>query len=124
MLCLLFLLVSTPIGYADDSIINNLLHQGNNSARANAATHMHEGSLVVASFNNTPGVGRSENSFRYWHSHPYSELKKIAEVAVGLPVTQANVERTLSGLRFIVNEQCLSLQADIIDAITLLHCNT
>lgn len=93
-----------PEAEGDDSIIDNLLHQSDNSARSKAATNMHEGSLVVESFDNTPRVGRSENIFHWWPCQPHSELRKIAEVAVGLPVTQASVERTFSGLRCIYSE--------------------
>lgn len=116
--------VEDPESESDENIIDNLLRQGDNSAQAKAVTNMQEGSLVVESFDNTPRVGRNENIFHWWHCHPHYELKKVAEVAVGLPVTQASVERTFSGLRFILNERRLSLKADIVDAIMLLRCNT
>ena len=44
----------------------------------------------------------------------------LANVALVLPVTQVSVERTFSGLRYILDE----LKDDIIDSIMLLRCNT
>ena len=47
----------------------------------------------------------------------------LANVALVLPVTQVSVERTFSGLRYILDELRLFLKDNVIDSIMLLRCN-
>lgn len=109
---------------SDDSIINNLLNLSDSKAKTRAATNMSEASLAIEGFDNTPRLNRSENLFHWWHCHPHSDLKSLAEIVIALPVTQASVERTFSGLNYILSERRSSLKADIINSIMLLRCNT
>lgn len=69
-------------------------------------------------------INKKECIFQWWHNQQDSALKSLAEVAVALPVTQASVERTFSGLRYILNDLRLGLKEDIVDAVMLLRCNT
>jgi hypothetical protein len=48
----------------------------------------------------------------------------VAEIACALPVTQVSVERTFSGLRYVLNDVRMRLKDDIIDAIMVLRTNT
>ena len=114
----------TVLHALDDSIIENLLNLSDNKAKTRAATNMSEASLAIEGFDNTPRVNRSENLFHWWHCHPHSDLKSLAEIVIALPVTQASVERTFSGLNYILSERRSSLKADIINSIMLLRCNT
>lgn len=75
-------------------------------------------------FNNCTRLERSKNVFNWWHKNPHRDLKTLAEVALALPVTQVSVERTFSGLRYILDELRLGLKDDVIDAIMFLRCNT
>lgn len=109
---------------SDESIIDSLLKQSDSTAQSRAATNMSEASLAVESFDNTQRVDRNENVLHWWHCHPHSDLRKLAEVVLALPVTQASVERTFSGLHYILNEKRSCLKADIIYAIMVLRCNT
>ena len=59
------------------------------------------------------------NGFVY--KQPVSNVK---DVVFDLPVIQASVEKTFSGLRYILNELRLELKEDIIEAILFQCCNT
>ena len=75
-------------------------------------------------FNNCTRIEKSEDILKWWDKHPHQDMKAIAEVALALPVTQVSVERTFSGLRYILDELRLGMKDDIIDAIMFLRCNT
>ena len=75
-------------------------------------------------FGKASRISKNECIFQWWHYQPESSIKKLAEVAIALPVTQASVERTFSGLRYILNDLRLGMKEDIVDAIMLLRCNT
>jgi hypothetical protein len=62
--------------------------------------------------------------FAFWSRHPSPELRELAEVACALPVTQVSVERTFSGLRYVLNDMRMNLSDDVIDAIMVLRSNT
>lgn len=81
-----------------------------------------ENSLIE--FNKFPRVNRKEDIIQWWSKHASEDLKMLANVALALPVTQVSVERTFSGLRYILDELRLSLKDDVIDSIMLLRCNT
>ena len=53
-----------------------------------------------------------------------SDYKRVANVALALPVTQASVERTFLGLKYILNDLRLGLKEDIIEAILFQRCKT
>ena len=48
----------------------------------------------------------------------------LANIALPFLVTQVSIERTFSGLCYILNELRVSLKNDVIDSIMLLRCNT
>lgn len=79
---------------------------------------------AVNNFDNCKRVDRNEDIFRWWQCHPHQDLKRLAEVALALPVSQVSVERTFSGLRYIPDELRLGLKEDIIESIMFLRCNT
>ncbi|XP_042215908.1 uncharacterized protein LOC121862043 [Homarus americanus] len=111
---------------SDDSLIEQLLCESDSTTRASTATNVHEASVMIKSFDSTPRVERKEDIFHWWHCHPHTELKRLAEAVIGLPVsavTQASADRTFSGLRYILQERRLGHKADIIDALMMLRCN-
>ena len=69
-------------------------------------------------------ISKSESIFQWWHCQQERLIKKFAEAAIALHVTQASVEHTFSGLRYILNDLGLELNKDIVNAIMLLRCNT
>ncbi|KAK4301466.1 hypothetical protein Pmani_026385 [Petrolisthes manimaculis] len=79
---------------------------------------------AVKNFDNCKRVDRNEDIFKWWQYHPHQNLKRLAEVALALPVSQVSVERTFSGLRYILDELRLGLKEDIVESIMFLRCNT
>ncbi|KAK4322776.1 hypothetical protein Pmani_006444 [Petrolisthes manimaculis] len=79
---------------------------------------------AVKNFDNCKRVDRNEEIFKWWQYHPHQNLKRLAEVAMALPVSQVSVERTFSGLRYILDELRLGLKEDIVESIMFLRCNT
>ena len=53
-----------------------------------------------------------------------SDLKRVASIALALPVTQASFQRTFSGSFYFLNELRPGLKEDIIQATVFLRCNT
>ena len=72
----------------------------------------------------SPRLPKNTDIFQWWDSQQHSELREVAKVAIALPVSQASVERTFSGLRYILSERRLRMTGEIIDAIMILRCNT
>ena len=60
---------------------------------------------------------------RWWDNQAESDLKRVANVALAFPVTQASVN-FFSGLRYILIELKLGLKENKIEAIMFQRCNT
>ena len=105
-------------------IVEHLLRANDEKKAANTANKETEVAEHLKMFAKGSRISKSECIFQWWHYQQESIIKKLAEVAIALPVTQASVERTFSGLRYILNDLRLGLKEDIVDAIMLLRCNT
>ena len=79
---------------------------------------------MIEYFNNQARLLRNTNKFGWRHKQAESSLKRIVNVALALPVTQASVERTFSGLRYTLKELRLGIKENIIEAIMLQRRNT
>ena len=64
---------------------------------------------MIKCFNNQVRLLGNTNIFEWWDNKAKSDLKRVANVALALPVTQARVERTFLGFRYILNELRLGL---------------
>lgn len=71
-----------------------------------------------------PRLKHKTDIFLHWATQSNTELGLLCNTAVALPVTSVSVERTFSGLKFILNDLRMSMKPDIIDAIMVLRCNT
>lgn len=89
----------------------------------NDALRLTEVKQTLAHFNNVPRFERTGDIFKWWQKHPHQDVRLLAEVALSLPVTQVSVERTFSGLRYILDDLRLGMKDDVIDAIMFLRCN-
>jgi len=89
-------------------IVEHLLRVSDANKAADAANKESEVAEHLKMFAKASRISKSECIFQCWHYQQESILKKLAEVAIALPVTQASVER---------------LKEDIVDAIILLRCN-
>ena len=81
---------------------------------------------MIKCFNNQGHLPKKTNIFEWWDKQAESKLQPVANAAIALPVTQASVEKTFSGLRYqyILNESNLGLKEDLIEAIMFQRCNT
>ncbi|XP_064115089.1 uncharacterized protein LOC135221196 [Macrobrachium nipponense] len=105
-------------------IVEQLLRVSDVSRATDTASKESEVAEHIKMFAKASRISKNECIFQWWHYQQESALKNLAEVAVALPVTQASVERTFSGLRYILNDLRLGLKEDIVDAVMLLRCNT
>ena len=72
---------------------------------------------MIKCFNNQARLFRSTKRFGWWNNQAESYLKHVANVAFALPVIQASLKRTFSGLKYILNELIFGLKEDLIRAI-------
>ena len=79
---------------------------------------------IIKCFSNQARLLSNINIFEWWDKPAESNLKRVANFAFVLHVTQASVETTFLGLRYILNDLGLGLKEDIIEAITLQLCIT
>ena len=117
-------------GESSKDIIDQILSAADNNRKRESevvdydALRLTEIKQTLRHFNNCTRIEKSEDIFMWWNKHQHQDMKAIAEVALALPVTQVSVERTFSGLRYILDELRLGMKDDIIDAIMFLKCNT
>ena len=64
---------------------------------------------ITGCFNNQVRLLRNTNISKWWDKQAEINLKRVVNVALALPVTQGSVERTFSGLRYILNGLRLGL---------------
>jgi len=95
-----------------------------NTSQSSSTRHEQNVIEMINSFKNQARLRKDADVFEWWKNQAESDLKQVAAVALALPVTQASVERTFSGLRYILHELRLGLKEDIIEAIMFLRCNT
>ena len=68
-------------------------------------------------------VNHKEDIYKFWAGHSNTELSSLCLTVLSLPVTQVSVERTFSGLKYIVNDLRFKMKEDIIDSIMVLRTN-
>ena len=107
----------------DDDIIKEILATSDACSASESSREGKEVEDMVKLFDNHNRLQKNTNVFDWWNKQPDSNFKSIANIALALPVTQASVERTFSGLRYILHELRLGLKEDVMEAITFLRCN-
>ena len=60
-------------------------------------------------------LDKESDIFKFWAVHQNKELAELCLTVLALPTTQVSVERTFSGLKYIMNDLRMNLKADIID---------
>ncbi|KAF0718472.1 Uncharacterized protein FWK35_00024860 [Aphis craccivora] len=82
-------------------------------------------STVLNSFNNVQRISHTTKIIEYWETQKElsPELYQLASVALAVPATQVSVERSFSGLKFIVSDLRASLDPDVLEAIMIIRCN-
>eukprot|EP00102_Acyrthosiphon_pisum_P020119 XP_016657329.1 PREDICTED: uncharacterized protein LOC107882845 [Acyrthosiphon pisum] len=82
-------------------------------------------STILDKFNNVQRVSHTVKIIEYWETQKvhWPELYQLASVALAVPATQVSVERSFSGLKFIVSDLRASLDPDVLEAIMIIRCN-
>lgn len=80
----------------------------------------------IETFEKEEPFSSKRNIISFWMSKKstYPSLFEIAMVVYGTPATQNSVERLFSAVKFILNDNRLSLSADKLENILLLRCNS
>ena len=79
---------------------------------------------VISDFGKKNRLQKDVNILLWWSQNGPPELQDVALTILALPVTQVSVERTFSGLKYILDDLRMKLKNDIIDAVMILRCNT
>ncbi|XP_060881953.1 uncharacterized protein LOC132953587 [Metopolophium dirhodum] len=83
-------------------------------------------STSLHNFKNVERLHYKTNILAFWESqkHDKSDLYKLANIVLAVPATQVSVERSFSGIKFILSDLRTSLSANLLDAIMILRSNT
>ena len=79
---------------------------------------------VISDFGKKNRLQKDVNILLWWSQNGPPELQDVALTILALPVTQVSVDRTFSGLKYILDDLRMKLKNDIIDAVMILRCNT
>jgi hAT family C-terminal dimerisation region len=80
----------------------------------------------VERFEHVPRLSSKPSVLEYWEQQKYSKPKlyKLSLVVLALPVTQVAVERTFSGLHFVLGSMRTSLDSDLGEDILFVRINS
>ena len=77
----------------------------------------------VEALGNAPRIPKSQNIIKYWANYYNQDLKEVCLVVLALPVTQVSVERTFSGLKYILSDLRMKMSPQIAESIMILRTN-
>uniref|UniRef100_A0A2S2PB42 HAT C-terminal dimerisation domain-containing protein n=1 Tax=Schizaphis graminum TaxID=13262 RepID=A0A2S2PB42_SCHGA len=83
-------------------------------------------SVSLHNFKDVERLHYKTNILAFWESqkHDKSDLYKLANIVLAVPATQVSVERSFSGIKFILSDLRTSLSANLLDAIMIVRSNT
>ncbi|CAI6373161.1 unnamed protein product [Macrosiphum euphorbiae] len=102
------------------------------SSQSSASSH-HSGtgilddiSVKLCNFKDVNRLHYKTNILTFWETqkHDNFELYKLATIVLAVPATQVSVERSFSGIKFILSDLRTSLSANLLDAIMIVRSNT
>ena len=72
-----------------------------------------------------PRVNSRLSVLQYWRSKRfvYPELFRLSKIVLAAPMRQVSVERTFSGLKFVLSDLRCALHSDVLEDIMLIRCN-
>ncbi|KAL5234480.1 hypothetical protein ACI65C_001890 [Semiaphis heraclei] len=102
------------------------------SSQASLTSNSSASSLTVTSesilnilngFKNVERISYTADILQYWKTRQLTdpELYQLASVVLAVPATQVSVERSFSGLKFVVSELSTSLDPELLEAIMLFN---
>ncbi|CAI6376851.1 unnamed protein product [Macrosiphum euphorbiae] len=104
------------------------------SSQASLTSNSFASSLTVTSesilnilngFKNVERISYTADILQYWKTRQLTdpELYQLASVVLAVPATQVSVERSFSGLKFVVSDLRTSLDPELLEAIMLVRSN-
>ncbi|CAI6358146.1 unnamed protein product [Macrosiphum euphorbiae] len=80
----------------------------------------------IEDFANTDRVHYKENVVQYWlaKKNEMPQLFELAEIVMAVPATQVSVERSFSGLKFILSDLRSSLSSQMLENILIIRGNS
>ncbi|CAI6352385.1 unnamed protein product [Macrosiphum euphorbiae] len=104
------------------------------SSQASLTSNSSASSLTVTSesilnilngFKNVERISYTADILQYWKTRQITdpELYQLASVVLAVPATQVSVERSFSGLKFVVSDLRTSLDPELLEAIMLVRSN-
>jgi hypothetical protein len=121
--------VSTNEEAAEDDIDRLIREKSNrrNVSEVNCTDLFVKPSLmeILKQYEKEPRLRKEENVLNYWNSQKFTrpELFRLSQIALAIPTTQVSVERSFSGLKFILSDQRGSLNSTILEDICLIRSN-
>ena len=115
---------SIPEPEVEDDPMTLLLRQRASQNQV-APRQRHNSSIItdIGSLQHHDILDRKTDMYKFWAAHTNRELGDLCLTVLALPITQVSVERTFSGLKYILNNLRFCLKDDIIDAIMTLRTN-
>ena len=81
--------------------------------------------LALNEYEKEPRLKKEDDVLKFWYSKKdcYPQLFQISQVLLSVPVIQVSVERTFSGVKFLLNPQRSRIDDGILDDILVIRCN-
>lgn len=81
--------------------------------------------FILNNFDHVQRLDRKKNILEFWQENrnTYPHLYRIAMVVLGTPATQVSVERTISSLKFILQDNRNSLSEETLEDILIIRGN-
>ncbi|KAL5239421.1 hypothetical protein ACI65C_006831 [Semiaphis heraclei] len=110
----------------DDDLELFLSSQSSYSSLNSETSSPNDISIALHNFNRVDRLHYKTNILSYWEEQKYDkpDLYKLACVVHAVPATQVSVERSFSGLKFILSDLRSSLSSEALDAIMIIRSNT
>ncbi|XP_027842499.2 uncharacterized protein LOC114123646 [Aphis gossypii] len=116
--------VDTNDQHSEDFFENFLSSQSSNLSQSSTSSNpIQTITAILNSFKNVHRIPYTDSVLKYWENekgiHP--ELYELACVLLAIPATQVSVERSFSGLKFIVSDLRTSLDEELLEAIMIIR---
>ncbi|KAL5236540.1 hypothetical protein ACI65C_003950 [Semiaphis heraclei] len=110
----------------DDGFELFLSSQSSVSSNRSDTNILNDISVSLHNFKDVERLHYKTNILTFWESqkHDKFDLYKLAKVVLAVPATQVSVERSFSGIKFILSDLRTSLSANLLDAIMIVRSNT
>lgn len=90
------------------------------------STVRNEISISLDSFDNVPLLNKSANVLQWWESMKThkNDLYELSQVVLAVPMTQVSVERSFSGLKFILSPYRSNISSALLGDVLLVRANS